>query len=109
MAQATKVIETTDSSFRSDVIESDRPVVVDFWAAWCAPCRMVAPEVEGLADELGDRVVFAKLNVDDNPGIAEEYGVSGIPTLIKFQSGTEARRITGARLRDDIKAELELE
>ena len=90
------VKEVSDSSFESDVLQSDRPVLVDFWAAWCAPCRMLAPTVEAVADKYATTARVVKLNVDDNPSISQRYGIKGIPTLILFKNGREEERVVGA-------------
>ena len=86
----------TDSSFEADVLQADRPVVVDFWAEWCGPCKMIGPALEELAGELGDRVTIAKLNIDENPNTPVKYGVRGIPTLMMFKGGTVAATKIGA-------------
>src|ERR1051325_348963 len=78
------VKEVTDKNFESDVLNSDRPVLVDFWAPWCAPCRMLAPTVEDVAKKFEGRAVVVKLNVDDNSQVSQRYGIKGIPTLILF-------------------------
>ena len=90
------VKEVSDSSFESDVLKSDRPVLVDFWAAWCAPCRMLAPTVEAVADKYASTARVVKLNVDDNPSVSQRYGIKGIPTLILFKNGREEERVVGA-------------
>jgi thioredoxin 1 len=79
--------EFTDANFASDVLASDKPVLVDFWAPWCGPCKMVGPIIEKLATELGASVKIGKLNVDDNPAPAQEYGVMSIPTMLLFKGG----------------------
>ena len=90
------VTEVSDSSFEADVLQSDRPVLVDFWAAWCAPCRMLAPTVEAVADKYASTARVVKLNVDDNPSVSQRYGIKGIPTLILFKNGREEERVVGA-------------
>src|SRR5947207_6162556 len=86
---------TSDQSFEAEVIKAGTPVVVDFWATWCGPCRMVAPVLEEIANEQGDRVKIAKLDVDANPITAGRFGVRAIPTMILFKNGREADRIVG--------------
>jgi thioredoxin 1 len=96
------VNEVTDSTFEKDVLESDRPVLVDFWAEWCAPCRMIAPTVAAVAEQYGDTASVVKLNVDDNPSTAQRYGIKGIPTLILFRDGKEVERVVGATSKESI-------
>jgi len=91
------VKEVTDATFEQDVIHSDRPVVVDFWAPWCGPCRVVSPILDDLAGEHGDRVDFVKLNVDDNPQAASRFNVLSIPTVILFERGQPQETVIGAR------------
>ena len=83
------VREVSDSSFEKDVLTAAKPVLVDFWAEWCAPCRMLAPTVAAVAEHYGDNASVVKLNVDDNPSTAQRYGIKGIPTLILFRDGKE--------------------
>jgi len=87
--------EFTDANFQSEVIASDKPVLVDFWAPWCGPCKMIGPIVEKLSAELAGQVVIGKLNVDDNPGIAQEYNVMSIPTLLVFKGGRVVGKTMG--------------
>jgi len=89
------VFEIDDSNFESEVLSSETPVLVDFWAPWCGPCRAIAPMVEELAGNFGDKVRFAKCNVDDNPTTPQKYGIRAIPTLILFKGGEVAEQITG--------------
>ncbi len=96
------VTEVSDASFESDVLKSDRPVLVDFWAAWCAPCRMLAPTVEAVAEKYANAARVMKLNVDDNPSISQRYGIKGIPTLILFKNGREEERVVGATSKEAI-------
>jgi thioredoxin 1 len=90
------VKETNDDTFENDVLKSDRPVLVDFWAAWCAPCRMIAPTVEAVAEKYSSNARVVKLNVDDNPSVSQRFGIKGIPTLILFKNGKEEERVVGA-------------
>jgi thioredoxin 1 len=96
------VKEVSDSSFEKDVLGSARPVLVDFWAEWCAPCRMLAPTVAAVAEHYGETAMVVKLNVDDNPSTAQRYGIKGIPTLILFREGKEVERVVGATSKESI-------
>ena len=89
-------VKITDASFSSDVLQADKPVLVDFWAEWCGPCKAIAPALEDIASTLGDRVTVAKLNIDDNPSTPMTYGVRGIPTLMLFRDGEVAATKIGA-------------
>ncbi|MDE1570118.1 thioredoxin [Aquabacter sp. P-9] len=88
--------KVSDQSFDQDVLKSGSPVVVDFWAEWCGPCRMVAPILDEVSDELGDKLKIVKLNVDENPETASKYGIMSIPTLLLFKDGKIASRQVGA-------------
>jgi thioredoxin 1 len=90
------VKEVTDNSFEHEVLQSEKPVLVDFWASWCGPCRMMAPTVEAIAEQYSESARVVKLNVDDNPSTTEAYGIKGIPTLILFSEGKEVERVIGA-------------
>jgi thioredoxin 1 len=96
------VIEVSDSSFEKDVLQSSQPVLVDFWAAWCAPCRMLAPTVEAVAEKYAASARVVKLNVDENPSVSQRYGIKGIPTLILFKEGKEEERVVGATSKEAI-------
>ena len=102
---ATKQI--TDASFATDVLKSDKPVLVDFWAEWCGPCKMIGPSLEELSDELGEQVSIVKLNIDENPDAPGNYGVRGIPTMILFKAGAPTATKVGAEPKGRIKAWLE--
>jgi thioredoxin 1 len=93
---ADKVMELQDTSFASEVETSEGVVVVDFWAPWCAPCRMVAPIIEDLAEEYDGKVRFAKVNVDESPGVASRYGIRSIPTIGIFRDGEAVNGVVGA-------------
>ena len=102
---STKAI--TDASFQSDVLDSDTPVLVDFWAEWCGPCKMIGPSLEEISDELAGKVVIAKLNIDDHPDAPAKYGVRGIPTMILFKNGEIADTKVGAAPKSALKGWLE--
>ena len=99
--------ETTDTTFDSDVLEHDTLVLVDFWAPWCGPCRMVAPIVEELSEEYEGRVKFVKLNTDENPMVAGKYQIRSIPTLLVFKDGDKVGEIIGFRPKGDLAKRLE--
>jgi len=101
------VMEVSDQDFDQRVMQSDRPVLVDFWAEWCVPCHMVSPVVEEIARDFSDRMSAAKLNVDDNPQTARKFAVMSIPTLIVFKDGQEKARVVGARGKEAILREIE--
>ena len=102
-----KPIAIDDSSFDQIVLQAEMPVLVDFWAAWCAPCRMVAPIVDELAEEYSGRINFAKVDVDQNPKIATRYGIMSIPTLLIFKKGQPVSHIVGYRPKEELKQSLD--
>jgi thioredoxin 1 len=93
---AEDLLYVTDAEFENEVLKADKPVLVDFWAAWCGPCKAIGPTVEELANEYAGRVAVAKMNVDENPQTPGKYGIRAIPTLIVFKDGQVAEQITGA-------------
>ena len=97
------VLEVTDANFETEVLASDKPVIIDFWAEWCAPCRAIAPIVSGLAGDYGDRLKVVKINIDENPSTPGKYNVKAIPTVLAFRSGTVVEQITGARPRSSFE------
>ena len=103
MADLTNV---SDDNFQAEVLENEQPVLVDFWAPWCGPCRVVAPVLEEIAAEQGDKLRVVKLNVDDNQRTAAQYGVMSIPTMIVFKNGQPAKTIVGAYPKKKLEAEL---
>ena len=96
------VKEISDASFEEAVLQSKQPVLVDFWAPWCAPCRLIAPMVESVAEQFRAGASVVKLNVDDNPSTSGRYGIKGIPTLILFREGKEAERVVGATSKESL-------
>lgn len=102
---ATKAV--TDLSFKADVIDSSKPVLVDFWAEWCGPCKMIGPALEEISEELADKVTIAKINIDENPDAPGQYGVRGIPTMILFKNGEAAATKVGAAPKSALKGWIE--
>ncbi len=98
------IVALTQENFPSEVLQSLTPVLVDFWAEWCGPCKMIAPILDELADEYDGRVKFVKVNIDEQQGLAAEYGIRAIPTLLVFDKGQVADQIVGLRSKRDLKA-----
>lgn len=101
-------IKLTEDNFMQEVLEAEKPVLVDFWAEWCGPCKMLAPELEALAEELEGKISVGKVNVDEEPSLAMEYKVSSIPLLILFKDGEIVKKSVGYMTKDEIKEELGL-
>ncbi len=102
-----KVAEVTDQNFQSEVLDSDTPTIIDFWAEWCAPCRQIAPIISELAEEYGDRVKIVKMDIDAHPNTPGQYGVRAIPTILAFKNGQVVEQLQGARPKADFKAMVE--
>ena len=101
-----KPVEVTDATFDAEVLQAETPTLVDFWAGWCGPCKMIAPAVEEIAEEYEDKLRVAKMDVDTNPGTPQGMGIMGIPTLILFNGGKEIARIVGYRSKEALVEEL---
>ena len=104
---AANITDVTDNNFQAEVLEHEKPVLVDFWAPWCGPCRVIAPSLEEIAEEQADSLRIVKLNVDENQATAAQYGVMSIPTLIVFKNGAAAHTIVGALPKKRLVQELE--
>lgn len=103
---ATLPLDVTDATFQAEVLDSELPVLVDFWADWCGPCRMIAPSIKEMAGEYEGVMKVAKVDIDDNPAIPGRYGIAGIPTLMLFKGGQVVARVTGARPKGAIVSEI---
>ena len=101
------IVHTTDATFAQDVLKSDKPVLLDFWAEWCGPCKMIAPILDEIAVEYKDRLQIAKLNIDENPQTPPKFGIRGIPTLILFKNGTVEAQKVGAVSKSQLLAFLD--
>lgn len=102
-----KIHHVTDASFEEEVLKSEQPVLVDYWAEWCGPCKMIAPILDEIASEYGDRLKVAKLNIDENPGTPPKYGIRGIPTLMLFKDGSVEATKVGALSKSQLAAFLD--
>ena len=100
-------IDFKENSFKEDVLDSDKPVLVDFWAEWCGPCKMLTPTINEIANEYSGKAVIGKLNIDENPTIAAEYGIRSIPSLLFFKDGKVQKQIMGAVAKNDIASALD--
>ncbi|MFA4965184.1 MAG: thioredoxin [Thermoleophilia bacterium] len=105
---ANEVKTLTDATFDDEVAKATTPLIVDFWAPWCGPCRMVGPVIDEIAQDHGDKIAIGKVNVDENPGIAGKLGIMSIPTIILFKDGQPAKKVIGARSKADFEREFEL-
>ncbi len=103
---AGKPVTVDDTTFKDDVLNSDKPVLVDFWATWCGPCKMVAPVLEEIADEHQDKLTVAKLDIDQNPGVTRDYQVMSVPTLLLFSGGEPVKQIVGAKPKAQLLSDL---
>ena len=101
------VIDVTDQNFEAEVLRSDKPAVIDFWAEWCAPCRQISPIIKDLADRYGDRVKIVKMDIDSSPSTPGQYGIRAIPTILSFKDGKVVDQLQGARPKADFEAAIE--
>ena len=102
-----KILELTDSNFEKEVVDSEVPVLVDFWAEWCMPCKMLAPTIEELANEYADKIKVGKVDTDSNREISMKFGISAIPTLILFKGGEVAKKFVGLQQKSDLKSAID--
>jgi len=102
-----RIVHTTDSGFESDVLASDKPVLLDFWAEWCSPCKIIAPLLDEAADEYADKLSVVKINIDENPNVPQKFGIRSIPTLMIFKNGTPQAQKLGAMSKSQLVEFLE--
>jgi thioredoxin 1 len=102
-----EIVDVTDQNFEAEILKSDKPVIIDFWAEWCAPCKQIAPVIKDLAEQYGDRVKIAKMDIDSNPGTPGQYGIRAIPTILSFKDGKVVDQLQGARPKADFEAAIE--
>lgn len=103
----TRIVDVTDQTFEAEVLKSDKPVLIDFWAEWCAPCRQIAPVIKDLAEQYGDRVKVVKMDIDSNPSTPGQFGIRAIPTILSFKNGRVVEQLQGARPKADFQAAIE--
>ena len=101
------IADVTDQSFEAEILKSDLPVVIDFWAEWCAPCKQISPIIDALAEEYGDRVKIVKMDIDSNPSTPGQYGIRAIPTILTFKDGQVVDQLQGVRSKKDFKEAIE--
>ena len=101
------ILQVSDDSFEADVLKASEPVLVDFWAEWCGPCKTLGPILDDVAKEIGEKATILKVNVDDNPELAQKFGIRGIPTMILFKNGQATKTLVGVQPKDEIKKSLE--
>ena len=102
-----EIVDVTDQNFELEILKSDKPVIVDFWAEWCAPCKQIAPVIKDLAEQYGDRIKVAKMDIDANPNTPGKYGSLSIPTILSFKDGQVVDQLQGVRKKADFEAAIE--